>query len=325
MKPYSVKLYSSGEKLPEMSSSNFFHSPEFFHILEKAPGQKPFMAIVTNAEGRVVAHLLAYLHRRGSFLPPYLYTQGRIYGDGEYEEDEPQEELFGMMLEAITKKFRFRLCLFIEQSDSSRKMFGYHYFRKNGYFPVPWMEVHNSLHSMKPEDRVSAKLLFKIEHIEKMGVTTREPVNEQEVKDFYKMMKGYYRTKVRRIIPPLEQVMAFYHSESIKIFVTLYKERIIGGCLCACTMGNVFLWYFASLRKRYRLLHPDTMTVWYAIKWAWKHNFAHIDFSDVGLPYSKSRQRQFFLKFGGKPVAKYRWFHFTFSWLNRLLNWIYRE
>lgn len=49
------------------------------------------------------------------------------------------------------------------------------------------------------------------------------------------------------------------------------------------------------------------MTVWQAIIWAWKHNYAHIYFLDAGLPYPNNPFREFILRFGGKPVAKYRW------------------
>ncbi|MCI6550209.1 MAG: GNAT family N-acetyltransferase, partial [Prevotella sp.] len=31
------------------------------------------------------------------------------------------------------------------------------------------------------------------------------------------------------------------------------------------------------------------------------------------------------LSFGGKPVAKYRWFRFSIGWINRILTWIYKE
>lgn len=325
VKGYEVKIFASGDPLPDLPRGNFFHSPEFFHILEKTPGQSPFMAVVTNGEGCVVAHLLAYLHRRGSLFPPYLYTQGRIYGEGEYVDDEPQEELFGLMLHAITRKIRHKLCLFIEQSDASRKMFGYRYFRQNGYFPVPWMEVRQSLHSLSPRERLSPKTIRQIDRLRRQGVTTREPESEDEVRQFYKLLKAYSRWKIRRIIPPVEQLLALYHSDSAKIFLTFFHGKMIGGCLCALTAGNAYLWYLASLRKRYRSVHPDLATVWYAIEWAWKHNYAHISFLDVGLPTNKSRYRQFFLRFGGKPIAKYRWFRFFRPWVNRLLGWVFRD
>lgn len=71
-----------------------------------------------------------------------------------------------MMLKAVTQKFNHKLCLYIEFSDISNKMFAYRHFRQNGYFPIPWQEIHNSLHSLPPEKRISEKALSKIETAE---------------------------------------------------------------------------------------------------------------------------------------------------------------
>ncbi len=46
---------------------------------------------------------------------------------------------------------------------------------------------------------------------------------------------------------------------------------------------------------------------------------------DVGLPFRHNRYRDFILSFGGKEVSTYRWFRFSFSWLNRVIGWFYRE
>ena len=118
-----------------MSSNNFFHSPELYHILEKTSGYRPFMVVAEDEKGKVVAHLLAIIRRRGSLLPPYLFTQGRIYGEGEYDMEKGREEVFGRMLTLITQKFRRNFCTWAEFSNMGQKMFGYRYFREKGYFP----------------------------------------------------------------------------------------------------------------------------------------------------------------------------------------------
>lgn len=325
MSQYIVKLYSRGDVLPEMSSDNFFHSPELFHIIENSPGQRPYMVVAADAAGNIVAHMLAFIRRRKTWMPPYLYTQGRVYGEGEYVSEDNREEIFGAMLHAITMKLRHKLCFFIEFSDLSRKMFGYRLFRNEGYFPMNWQEVHNSLHSMPPEDRLSQKMRDRIAKIYGMGVETREAKTDEEVHEFYKLLHGFYRLKMRRIVPPEDHVRQLYNSDNGRIFVTIYKGKIIGGCVCVFSEGNAYLWYLASKRKSHPLLHPNMMTIWGAIVWSWKHNYAHIFFLDVGLPLHKNIFRDFILSFGGKPVAKYRWFRFSVKWLNRLLGFIYRE
>ena len=67
-----------------MSCKNFFHSIELFVMLEHTPGMKPYMVVVKDDTGNVQAHMLTILRRRGALFPPYIFTQGRSYGEGEY-------------------------------------------------------------------------------------------------------------------------------------------------------------------------------------------------------------------------------------------------
>ena len=308
-----------------MSSNNFFHSPELYHILEKTSGYRPFMVVAEDEKGKVVAHLLAIIRRRGSLLPPYLFTQGRIYGEGEYDMEKGREEVFGRMLTLITQKFRRNFCTWAEFSNMGQKMFGYRHFRENGYFPVPWQEIHNSLHSMAPEERLTPKTASRIEKAYNMGVVTREVETLEELHAFYQMLHGFYRFKIRRFLPKEELIEEIDASDNGKVFITLYKNKVIGGCTCVYSGGKAFLLHLASKRKTYKALHPDTLTVWQAIRYAYEHNYAHIYFMDAGLPFQKNIFRDFILSFGGKPVSKYRWFRFSFPTVNKILNWFYRE
>lgn len=325
MNTYRVRLYSSGEVLPDMNSHNFFHSPELFHIIERTPGQSPYMAVATDDKGKTVGHVLAIIRRRGSLMPPYLFTQGRVYGEGEYAEEVENEEVFALLLDAITRKLRRRLCLYIEFSDISRKMFGYRFFRKNAYVPVGWQEVHNSLHSKPPVERITERMLQRIERIYDLGVVTREAENDQEVRMFHKLLHRFLKFKFHRLPPPTEQFVELFKSEKVRVFITTYRKKIIGGSICVLSEGNAYLWYLASKRKTYPHLHPNMMTIWHAMNWAWEHNYAHFRFLDVGLPYPHNPYREFILSFGGKPVATYRWFRFSIGWINRIVAWIYRE
>lgn len=325
MNAYHVSLFSKGDVLPDMPSGNFFHSPELFHIIGNSPGQKPYMAVTTDADGNVVAHMLALIRQHKSWFPPYPYMQGRIYGEGEYSTSTDRNEVFGLMLHAITHKLQHKLCFFIEFSDMSHKMFGYRHFRKEGYFPINWQEVHNSLHSMSPDKRLSEKMRNKISKIYSMGVETHEAKTSEELNDFYRILNHFHHLNIRRTIPPKEQVIQLHRSNNCRIFTTTYKGNLIGGCLCVFSEGNAFLWHLASKRKSHPQLRPDIMTIWKAIQWSWEHNYAHFSFLDVGLPLHKNSFRDFILSFGGKPVTKYRWFRFSTGWLNLLLSFIYRE
>lgn len=207
----------------------------------------------------------------------------------------------------------------------SNKMFAYRHFRKNGYFPIPWQEIHNSLHSLSPEKRISDKTMAKIETARKHGVYTREIKNEEELTVFYKLLRNYFRFKTRRSIPQKKMFSLMNASGNSKTFVSIYKNKIIGGCVCIYSGNNAYMWYLASKRKTYIHLSPSCITVWAAIKYAYNNGYDHIYFLDAGLPFRNNPFREFILSFGGKPVAKYRWFRLPISCINNFLSWCYND
>lgn len=286
------------------------------------------MVVVSNEANEVLANMLAIVRRRMSWFPPFIFTQGRVYGEGVYQTEDGKEELFGLMVRELTSRLRRKLCFFVEFSNLSHKMFGYRVLRKESYIPINWQEVHNSLHSLPPRDRISQKMADRIAKALDQGVMTREATTPAEAHDFHKLLKSYYRFKPRRYIPGEDYFTNLLRSDRARIFVTLYRGKVIGGSVCVYSEGNAYLWFLASRRKSLHFLHPDIVTVWCTIEWAWKHNYAHIFFLDVGLPLSavvRNPFREFILSFGGKPVAKYRWFRVNVRWVNRLVELLYKE
>ncbi|MCR4773876.1 MAG: GNAT family N-acetyltransferase [Prevotella sp.] len=325
MEDINVRIIAKACELPELHSTDFFHSPELFRIMENTSGHSPYMLIAEDGEGNVLGHVLATVRRRGSLIPPYFFTQVRVYGEGEYREDVNRQEVFGVILRKLTAYFSRKLCLYIEFSDMGEKMFGYKHFRRNDFFPVSWLEIHNSLHSLPPEERLLDKARHHIERAYNHGVITREAKSDGEIESFYNILRHQRYSRMRRFIPPKEQIENIAHSECGQVFVTLYKGKIIGGSVCVYSEGNAYLWYMATRSKSYHMLHPDTVTVWHAIKYAYANNYAHIRFLDCGLPFFSNSYRDFVLSFGGKPVSKYRWFRFTLPWVNNVLFRFFRN
>lgn len=332
MEDFSVKIISRSRELPDnISNSYFFHGSELFCILEKIPAHSPYMAIAQAADGTIVGQMLATTRRRASILPfPYLFTQARIYGEGCYDEkltEEQKNHVFGLLLSSITRVLKRKfLCLYIEFSDISTKMFGYQQFRRNDYFPVGWQEVCETLDDdTDPSEQLSEKLHNQIMRAKSHGVITREAQNAEEIHTFYMLLKRFNRLKFWRFIPSEELFQELVKSENAKVFLTIYRDKIIGGSACSYEQGNAFLWYFASKRKTYHALHPNAHTIWHTIQYAYNHNYAHLYFLDGGLPFYHYPQREFLINFGGTPITKYRWWRFSIPVLNRFLCWMFGD
>lgn len=309
-----------------MTCHNLFHSAELFSLYEQTPRHTPYMVVAQAADGKVLAHLMAITRFRWSFFPPYIYMHCHVFGEGEYEDDcdISPEELFKNMSEALDKKMRYKV-LYTEYSNLSTKMFGYKVFRNHGYFPVHWMSIHNSLHNKEPQERLNERTLHHIKNATNKGVTTHLVSSETDFEEFSHLLRSHNRLKPRRYIPDNSFFKGLMGMDSARLFISRYKDKAIGCCACVYSGGNAYLWYMASLRKSYIKLHPDTVTVWAAIQNAYEQGCDHIYFMDVGLPFRRNPFREFILRFGGKPVSTYRWFHIYNEWLNRLFSWIYRD
>ncbi len=331
MKDVAVTIYRRSEDLPTMEYKSFFHGKSLFALYEQTPRHVPYMAVATDADGKVLCNMLAVVRHRFSVFPPYIYRHCRIHGEGDYHHNDkrteeagyPKGELFGLVLSRLTKELQGKV-LYFEFSHISTKMFGYKQFRTAGYFPVHWMSIHNSLHSKAPEERLGRKTKRYIEDGYKKGVETKEVEGDEEFAAFSELMHRHNILKPKRYIPGDIFFRGLKDSGSGKLFITKYKGMTIGCCACVYSDGNAYLWYAAFRRKSFIRLHPDTMTIWHAIRHAYNNGYGHIFFMDVGLPFSKNPFREFILRFGGKPASTFRWFRISVRWLNAMACWMYR-
>ena len=340
MNELTVNIYSRYEDLPKgLSEENFFHGTRFFMLCKQTPRMKPYMTVVQKATGEVVAQMLAVVRYRSSWFPPYLYMHCRMMGegvfqiqdsDGKQQEDTKKPELFAMMLQAVTERLGRRM-LYIEVSNLSQKMFGYKAFRQNGYFPIKWINIHNSLHSHTPEERISDRLKKRLDSAISRDAVTTEVTTDDDLRTFMRLLRHHNWLKPKRYIPHEDFFSGIQKNGLGRLYITRYREHAIG-CSAVVYSGshanmqhNAYLWFAAFRRKSFVWLHPDELTIWHAIKESHRLGYDHICFLDVGLPSKRNRYREFLLRFGGKPTSTNRWFHTNIGIINRLFSWFYRE
>lgn len=325
-----INIYTSSEDLPQgLSEENFFHSPQLFRLFKQTPRHKPYMVVAETTDGQVVAQMLATVRYRSSWFPPYLYIHCRILGEGQLSDRQQEETLctqdvFKQMLQKLTERLGRRM-LYIEVSNLSQKMFGYKEFRQLGFFPVRWMSIHNSLHSRTPEERITPRMQKRIDQAYERGVVTEEVQNDADFEAFSKLLRHHNWLKPKRFIPHDNFFRGIRESGNGRLFITRYRDHVVGCSAVAYSGRNAYLWYSAYRRKSFAFVRPDIVTIWHAIKDAHSRGYDHIFFLDVGLPFRRNRFREFILRFGGKPVSTYRWFRTSIGWLNRLLSWFYRD
>ena len=319
-----VEIISKSKNLPVMNYRSIFHSDMLFRILEKTPGQRPYMAIAYNEE-KQLGHLLVTIRRVSNAFPYNLFMQCRAYGEGEYNcVDSIKEDVFRALLNAITRIVRHKLCLYVEFSGISTKMFGYKVLRENGFFPVHSVDVCNSFNNIKPENRLTYKIRKQLVAAKRSGIKVIESTSVSSTNEFLNILK---HNSLRRHTTMHISENLFYNlieSGLCKVFNAFENGRIEGGCSCLFSGSSCYLWQIAS-KKCLHKKRINTMIVWTAMQYAYKNGCKHVSFMDTGLPFRKNRFREYILSFGGEPTASYRWFRCSIKWVNKLLSWFYRE
>ena len=154
MKP-TVRIYRNSQDIPEqVKGNNLFHSRELFTICERTPGYTPLLFVAWRGE-KPVGKLLCIIRKSDRLFPPSFIRRGEVYGTGEYAKGESEEGIFRLLLDTLTQT-ALSQCFLIEFRNLSNPLFAYGHFRKNRYFPVNWLRIHNSLHGKSPLKRMSA-------------------------------------------------------------------------------------------------------------------------------------------------------------------------
>ena len=320
--PIRLVTYEKSEMLPIMPNKNVFHSVDLFRILEQIPGYSPFMLVAFDGD-KPIGKLLCMV-RKTLFL-----KKCTIYDCGEYfDTDLKYDLIFDELLTYLTVSNKGRFSL-IEFRNLSEALFGYRYFRKNGYFPVRRLRVINSIHHesldkwMEPSRRRQIHSGFK--NRVKIGVAE----SRDEITGLFKMLKKYYYSKITKYLPRIDFFYSLFDlylnekKEIGKIFTVSYNNKIIGGACCLFSDDTAYLLFSGGMRKSYPHLYPGVMAVWEAMVYSREKGCRHFEFIDAGLPFKKYSYRDFILKFGGKQVSSRRWYFTKWNFVNRLLAKIY--
>ena len=327
MKPIRLMTYRNGSAIPTLPEQSLSNSSELFQVYGQTPGYTPIL-VVASIDETPIAKLQAVIRRSVRIFPPSLIKRCEIFGIGEYFNDTySQEELFGLMLEHLTNEV-LKDCFLIEFRNLPTALFGYKHFRRNGYFPINWIRVYNSLHNLSPEERLESKRKRQINRSFKYGVTLQEAQTEEDKKTFLQLLKLHYSSKLRKHFPDTKLFQLLTQGSTTgnisRIFTVKYKNRIIGGSFCMYSCDRAYLCFSFGLCKTFSWLHPNTMAIWAALIDAYQRGYPHFEFIDAGLPFQKVGYRNFILSFGGKQVSTRRWFRFRWEWINKLFTKLYQ-
>lgn len=319
-----VNIYEQSKDIPNLPGTNVFHSTELFQILEQTPGYRPVLLVAW--EGNKAVGKLLCITRRNARITG-LCNKTYAYGTGEYFHSAVKDEtIFGKFLSYLTVRFQDD-SFFLEFRNLEQSLFGYKYFRQNGYFPVRWLRVRNSIHHTALDKWASPSRKRQIARGLKNGAQMDVVNNRKDLEEFFAMLRKYYASKIHRFLPDLRFFISLLEHPTRdklgQIFVIRYKNKIIGGSVCLFSQDTAYLLFSAGMRKSYPLLYPGILAVWKAMTYSRQHGYRHFEFIEAGIPFKKYTYRDFILRFGGRQISTRRWFRIRWKWLNRILIHFY--
>ena len=173
-------------------------------------------------------------------------------------------------------------------------------FETNGFAYQPHYDIHvhcNAAHQM------SEQRIRQVKKALKNGATICEAQNEQEIRDWYRILQQLYRTKVRTPLFSEEFFMQFYCEGVGKYLLVKHQGKVIGGMMCPILDGKaIYEWYVCGLDEEYREQYPSVMATYTAIEYAKTNALPLFDFMGAGKPDVPYGVRDFKMEFGGELV-----------------------
>ena len=280
---------------------SIFQQPEFYKFLELTGLIVPFSYSVER-DGREVGVIQGFIQKDGGWLKKFFSRRAIINGGPWLAEDITNEEVENLLkkcIEGLKKK-----AIYIE----TRNYFDYSNYRsvfeKSGFQYEPHYDIIVEVNGDDSwEKRMESSRLRFVKSSLKNGAEMVENPSEQDVIDYYKVLKDLYTEKVKTPLFPLDFFLKLYHTSFCQYIIVKYNDAVVGGMMCIFDENAAYEWFVCGMDGVYKHIYPATMATYYAIKFASDNNLKYFDMMGAGAPNDGGYGvREFKMKFGGELV-----------------------
>ena len=322
-------------------TASWFQTPEAYDFNMSVPSEMMPHAIGVEENGVLKGVVVVYLTKDKNPIKQFLTRRAIIVG-GPLLADVISDEALAALLKAVKEcKVEIVKCKGIENGRAdalvsrlialsphrltpiyieTRNFHDYskwrHIFEQCGFAYQPHLNIQvtcNTTHSM------SDQRIRQVKKAIKNGVEIAEAQSEQEICDWYQILKQLYRSKVRTPLWSEEFFLQFYRNGVGKYLLVKYNGKVIGGMMCPVFNNKaIYEWYVCGLDEEYRELYPSVMATYAAIEYAKKQDIEIFDFMGAGKPDIPYGVRDFKMEFGGEQVEHGRYLYICKSLLYKI-------
>ena len=230
------------------------------------------------------------------------------------------------LLACLTKEADKR-CFLIECRNIPEGLFGYGAFKKNNFFAINWLKIIYDF-SIYNLDQMMYPIRKKaIGRAKAMGVKIVSITSSEQIEEVASLMKRQFSTRVLKHLPSKPFLYQFYQELVLKgfgqIYLIYHKNLLIGTSLSIFWGEDAYLWFSTGSSAVNPLFYPQSVAVYAAIQDAIKRDYQTMEMLGTGRSFYYHQYTSLLRSFGGTQKSSRRWFRYNWSWLNRILHFIY--
>lgn len=295
-----VRTYSEIDKqdwrlLAETSPlSTWFQTDEAYRFYQSVSDMCAFVYGVME-EDKLVGVIVGYTTQEKCKFKQYFTARAIVVG-GPLLDENISESALTILLQTVKKQQGE--AIYIEM----RNLHDYSRWKmvcmSNGFAYQPHLNIQvacNGQHSMNEQRQRQVKKAVK------NGAEICEASSEQEIRDWYQILRQLYRQKVHTPLWSEAFFLQFYRNGVGKFLLVKYNGKVIGGMMCPIFAGKaIYEWYVCGLDEEYKEQYPSVMATYATIEYAKKNGLPIFDFMGAGVPNQSYGVRDFKMEFNGE-------------------------
>jgi len=303
-----IDLTQWNDLLLKSNTATFFQTPTCFSFYNSLSFLTPFIYGVSE-ENSLKAVICGYSISDGNSLKRYFSRRAIIPG-GLLVDNEISTDTLQQLLTHVTKQLSIE-SIYIEIRNYNDYSTLQKNFESSGFRYQPHLNFHldtSSLDIINKRLKSNKKRYIKVS--QKEGAIYEVTTDENEINDFYIILKELYVSRVKTPLFPLEFFLKLAAIENAKIMVVKYLGDVVGGAVFVILPDKtIYEWFVCGEDRKYKNVYPSILSTWAGIEYASKNNLYKFDFMGAGKPNIHYGVRDFKAEFGGKLVEHGRFLY----------------
>ena len=296
------------ELVAKSPTASFFQTRECYDFYATLSFLRPFIYAVSEND-QLVGILCGYVISDGNLLKQFFSRRAIVPGglllDAGISHIALQQLLKHATLQLKKQAIYLEIRNYNDFSSfhSTFELAGFR-FKAHLNFHVATPDLESSLQKLNSSKRRQIKLSLKA------GATIVDAITDDEIAQFYYLLKELYKNKIKSPLFPLEFFRKLNALQYGKILVVKFNDKVVGGIACVFLDNRVVSeWFVCGDDGIEKKLYPSVLATWAGIEYAAKNGYDRFDFMGAGKPDESYGVREFKSKFGGELVEHGRFLY----------------